>query len=86
MKGGKKICNHTLQKGGESEMKKYSSYHIQTDGFQQVLVGMAHMVRTVPLDRKCRVIIDFDPALPKVSIETFIDKSDKAQVQEKLPQ
>ena len=67
-------------------MEKYSSYHIQTDGFQQVLVGMAHMVRTVPLDRKCRVIIDYDPALPKVSIETFTDKSDETQVQEKYLQ
>lgn len=64
-------------------MKKYSSYHIQTDGFQQVLVGMAHLARVVLLDRKCRVVIDYDPALPKVSIETFTDKSNREQVQEK---
>ncbi len=68
------------------EMEKYSSYHIQTDGFQQVLIGIRHMVQTVLLDRKCRIIIDYDPALPKVNIETFIDKSDEEQVQEKLPQ
>lgn len=63
------------------KMKKYSSYHIQTGGFQQVLVGMAHMVRAVPLDMKCRVIIDYDPALPKVSIETFTDKSRVADLE-----
>lgn len=60
------------------KMKKNSSYHIQTDGFQQVLVGM---VRAVPLDMKCRVIIDYDPALPKVSIETFTDKSRVADLE-----
>lgn len=67
----------------EKKMDKYSAYHIQIDGFQQVLVGLFHMIQTVPLDRKCRVIIDYDPALPKVGTETFIDTSDKAQVQGK---
>ncbi len=67
-------------------MKKYSSYHIQTDGFQHVLTGIVHMAQTVLLDRKCRVVIDYDPALPKVSIETFTDKSDETQVQEKYLQ
>ena len=61
-------------------LEKYSDYHIQTDGFQQILVGLFHMIQTVPLDRKCKVIIDYDPALPKVGIETFTDKSDEAQV------
>ncbi len=65
------------------KMDKYSAYHIQTDGFQQVLVGLFHMIQTVPLDRKCRVIIDYDPALPKVGIETFTDTLDKVQVQGK---
>lgn len=46
-------------------------------------IKFKNIVRTVPLDRKCRVIIDYDPALPKVSIETLTDKSDKVQVQEK---
>lgn len=64
-------------------MEKYSSYNIQTDGFQQVLVGLFHMVQTILLDRKCRVVVDYDPALPKVSIETFTDKSGGTQVQEK---
>ena len=43
------------------------------------------MLRTIPLDRKCRVVIDYDPALPKTSIDTFTDKSDKVQVQGKHP-
>ena len=64
-------------------MEKYSSYHIQTDGFQQVLVGLFHMIQTIPLDRKCRVVVDYDPALPKVSIETFTYKPDGGPVQEK---
>lgn len=63
--------------------KEYSSYHIQTDGFQQVLIGMTRMAQTVLLDRKCRVVIDYDPALPKVSIETLIDISDREQALEK---
>lgn len=58
-------------------MKKYSAYHIQTEGFQKVLTGMMHMVQTVPLNKKCRVVIDYDPELPKATIETFIDKSDE---------
>lgn len=58
-------------------MEKYSIYNIQTDGFQQVLVGAVHMAQTVLLDRKCRVVIDYDPASSKVSIETFTDKSDE---------
>ena len=64
-------------------MDKYSSYHIKTDGFQQVLTGIFHMIQLVPLDRKCRIIIDYDPTLPKASIETFTDKSDGMQAQEK---
>ena len=44
-------------------MEKHSSYHIQTDGFQHVLIGIVHMAQTVLLDRKCRVVIDYDPAL-----------------------
>lgn len=64
-------------------MEKYSSYHIQTNGFQQALIGLFHMIQAVPLDRKCRVIVDYDPTLPKVSIETFTDRPDMGQVQEK---
>lgn len=67
----------------DAEMKKLSVYHIQTDGFEKVLAGMFHMIQTVPLGRKCRVVIDYDPALPKACIETFIDKSDEKPAQEK---
>lgn len=67
-------------------MEKYYVYHIQTDGFQKVLAGMVRMAQTVPLDKKCRAVIDYDPALPKVTIETFIDKSDEEQAQETFPQ
>lgn len=67
-------------------MEKYSEYHIRTDGFEKVLVGLLHMVQTVPLGTKCRIILDYDPALPKTTIETFIDKSDTEQVQEKHSQ
>lgn len=63
-------------------MEKYSIYHIQTDGLQKVLTGMIRMAQTVPLDKKCRVVIDYDPALPKATIETFIDKSDEDIEQE----
>lgn len=67
-------------------MEKYSEYNIRTDGFEKVLIGMLHMVQTVPLGTKCRIILDYDPALPKTTIETFIDKSDMERVQEKHPQ
>lgn len=80
------ICKCWYKREVDKGLQKYSTYHIQTDGFQQVLVGMAHMVQTIPLDRKCRVIIDYDPALPKARIETFTDKSDDEQVQGKFPQ
>lgn len=82
MKG--RNCDGDIKESG-TDMEKYSSYHIQTDGFRQILVGVAHMLRTIPLDRKCRVVIDYDPALPKTSIDTFTDKSDKVQVQGKHP-
>lgn len=32
-------------------MEKYSVYHIDTDGFEKVLVGMLHMAKTIPLDQ-----------------------------------
>lgn len=41
---------------------------------------------TVPIGTKCQIILDYDPALPKVTIETFIDKSDVERVQEKYSQ
>lgn len=40
------------------------------------------MIQTVPLGKKCRIILDYDPALQKTTIETFIDKSDMETVQE----
>lgn len=57
-------------------MEKYSEYHIDKDGFEKTMIGMLHMIQTVPIGKKCRIILDYDPALPKASIETFIDKSD----------
>lgn len=57
-------------------MEKYSTYHIETDGFEKVLVGTLHMIQQVPLGTKCRIVLDYDPALPKATIETFIDKPD----------
>lgn len=66
--------------------EKYSAYHIDTDGFEKVLIGMFHMIQTVPLGKKCRVVLEYDPALPKATIETFIDKSGVGQVQEKPSQ
>lgn len=62
--------------------RKYSTYHIQTDGFEKILVGMAHIIQTVPIGKKCQIIIDYNPASSKVKIETFIDRSDVGQVQE----
>lgn len=67
-------------------MEKRSTYHIETNGFEKVLLGAFHMIQTVPLGSKCRVVLDYDPALPKVKIETFIDRSDTAGVQEKHSQ
>lgn len=72
------MCNET--------MEKYSTYHIKTDGFEKVLMGFFRMTQTVPLGTKCRVVLDYDPALPKVTIETFIDKSNMDGVQERLLQ
>lgn len=66
-----------------AEMEKHLTYHIQTDGFEEALIGIFHMIQTVPLGRKCRVVLEYDPALPKVSIETFTDKSDEGQAQGK---
>lgn len=70
---------HFSEKG-----EKYSTYHIKTDIFEKVLIGMLHMIQTVPPDTKCRIVLDYDPALPKVTIETFIDKSDVERVQERF--
>ncbi len=67
-------------------MDKYSTYHIKTDGFEKILIGILHMVQTVPIGTKCRIVLDYDPALPKATIETFIDKSDVERVQEKSSQ
>lgn len=68
------------------KLEKYSVYNIETDGFEKVLLGLFHMIQTVPLGVKCRVILDYDPALPKTKIETFIDKSNMEQVREKTHQ
>ncbi|MFG6364834.1 hypothetical protein [Schaedlerella sp.] len=65
------------------ELEKYSTYNIKTDGFEQVLVGAFHMIQTVTLGTKCRIVLDYDPALLNVTIETFIDKSDVERVREK---
>ena len=70
----------------EKELEKYSVYHIDKEGFEQTLIGMLHMIQTVPLGTKCRIILDYDPALSKATIETFIDKSDVGRVQEKSSQ
>lgn len=67
-------------------MEEYSTYHIRTDGFEKVLIGMLRMIQIVPVGKKCQIIINYDPALPKVEIETFIDKSGKEQVREIAPQ
>ncbi len=42
----------------ERQMEKYSTCHIETDGFEKVLAGMLHMIQTVPLGIKCRIILD----------------------------
>lgn len=65
------------------EMEKYSIYHIRKENFEHVLIGMFHMIQTVQIGKKCRIILDYDPALSKVSIETFMNRSDVEQVQEK---
>ena len=70
----------------DEKMEKYSTYHIETNGFEKVLLGAFHMIQTVPLGTKCRVVLDYDPALPKVTIETFTDKSGMAGVPERLHQ
>jgi len=72
-----------MQGVSTEQMEKYSTYHIETDGFEKVLVGMFHIIQTVTVGTKCRVIVDYDPASAKTTIETFIDKSDAGQVQEK---
>ncbi len=41
------------------------------------------MIQTVPLGTKCRVVLNYDPALQKVTIDTFIDKSGTDGVQER---
>lgn len=67
----------------ENEWEKHSVYHIETEGLEKVLIGAFHMIQTVPLGKKCRIVLEYDPASPKASIETFIDKSDDGQAQEK---
>ncbi len=66
--------------------EKHSVYQIETDGFEKTLLGMFHMVQTVPLGRKCRIVLEYDPVLQKTTIETFIDKSNAGQAQEETLQ
>lgn len=70
----------------KEELEEYSTYSIETEGFEKVLIGAFHMVQTVPIGTKCRIILDYDPALPKATIKTFIDKSDVKRVQERSSQ
>lgn len=65
------------------KMKKHSIYHIETEGFERIVIGLLHMIQTVPLGTKCQIVLHYDPAQEKVAIETFTDKSDVKQVQEK---
>lgn len=67
----------------KNEKTHYSTYRIQTEGFEKILIGMLHIIQTVPIGKKCQIVIDYNPALPKVEIKTFIDKSDMEQVPEK---
>lgn len=81
-------CNESSMKENtiNEPMEKYSTYHIETSGFEKILIGVFHMIQTVPLGSKCRIVLDYDPALPKVTIETFIDKSDTVGVPERRSQ
>ena len=64
-------------------MDRYSEYHIKTYGFEEVIVGMTHMLQLVKLGRKCRIVCDYDPTKKNVTIETYLDKSDDQIAQEK---
>ncbi len=77
------VGNNCEEKIDAEKMEKYSIYHIRKENFEHVLVGMFHMIQTVQIGKKCRIILDYDPALSKVSIQTFMNKSDMEQVQEK---
>jgi len=83
VRGDEKMAGEKTSKQAENEWEKHSVYHIDADGFEKALLGMFHMIQTVPLGRKCRIVLEYDPASPKASIETFIDKSDEGQAQGK---
>ena len=57
-------------------LKHYSEHLMDTEGFEMVLIGMSHLIRDVPLNKKCRVVLEYDPAESKVKIETFTDTED----------
>ena len=51
-------------------MELFSTYTIKTEGFQEVSYGITHLLRTVPLDKKCRVILEYDPNNINAEVKT----------------
>lgn len=60
-------------------MNLYSTYTIKTEGFQQVSYGINHLLKTVPLDKKCRVIMEYDPDSINAEVKTFTYSEDDRQ-------
>lgn len=68
------------------DMIKFRSTQMKTFGFEEVITGLQILSEMVPLGRKCRAILEYDPATEDVKIETFIDKSDGRRAQERFLQ
>ena len=69
----------------ENEWEKHSAYYIETEGLEKVLIGAFHMIQTVPLGKKCRIVLEYDPAFSKASIETFTSIMDGIQNMRHIP-
>ena len=58
---------------------------IETEGLEKVLIGAFHIIQKVPLRKKCRIVLEYDPAFSKASIETFTSIMEGIQNMRHIP-
>ena len=54
---------------------------MKTFGFQETVYGMQWLLAHIDLNKRCRVVIDYDPDARDVSVDTYSCKSDDGTIQ-----
>lgn len=51
-------------------------YEIPTDQLEKIIYGAGSITGTIQLDKKCTLVIDYDPDLRKVDINSYVENLD----------